>query len=344
MIERRNELVSRSPLVFLMASGLIPKMIDDNPLVKFDRKGAFKGVKIVSEKSLFSDTSKYSAWMARTSKLISQWGDYSKFEVTNMWRAFNNRELTTRFTLDPVIESNMLTTRVVNGKEYQLHQMSPTIEIGNGWRMADIMVVPTGKEDINLNKYPTWTRGYSPLFFYNRDMGLSQWNKVGNLTDSFAGGLFILNEASKIKRGFHGGGLVDEDGTTGGYWSRTSTFSALVEGRLGGATYPEWGWKKFEPGKKVRTNAGLAADMIKNMKRVYVPFIEKTALISAQLATYFSENYNSGVSNKIGGDNLKAFSQLVMSGWSGAMLDYYDRYFYSPAVNYIAGRRVSLDD
>lgn len=340
--ERQRGLVSRSPLAFLAASGLIPKMVNGNPLVKFDRRGVFRGVKIVSESSLFSDTSGYSAWMAKTSMLISQGSDYSRFEVANMWRAFNNRELTTQFALDPVIESNMLTKRVVWGKEYQLHQMSPTIEVGDGWRMADIMVVPTGKEDINLDTHPTWTRGYSPLFFYHREMGLSQWSKVGDLTDSFAGGLFILNKASKINRGVHGGGLVDADGTTGGYQSRTSTFFDLVEGRLGGATFPEWGWKKFEPGKKVRTNAGLTADMIKNMKRVYVPFIKKAALTSTELATYFSENYNSGVGDKIGRENLKAFSQLVMSGWSGAMLDYFDRYFYSPAVDYMAGRRVSL--
>lgn len=336
--ERSHDLVSISPLRFLLASGLLSDMGKAHPIVKTDGRGRFLKVEKINEKNFYEKSIAYQSWVEGSGPALTR---YMNFEVANMWRSFNNQELTREFPLDPMIGLNGFLKRTVDGHEYRVAQMTPIVEIGHGWRMTDLMVVPTGGADMSLHKFPEYVRGYSPLVFYHPEMDRNGWKILGSLVNDFAGGLFSLARNTELDLSKRNGAEVSQRGGDGDEEIlRRKSLTALISGNSGSADYLERGWEDVKTGSGVRTNAGLACELLSRARAGFIPIVDRVVLTSKRIADNFTRDYMRV--SRIDPGKLELFSQLIMASWPGAMMEYFERYYNRPTADFVAGRKVYL--
>ncbi|MBU0576640.1 hypothetical protein KJ707_04465 [Patescibacteria group bacterium] len=325
---RELQRMDQSPLRFLLNLGLIGKLAEEHPLVKTNRQGDFSRIAKVKLEDLFVTTVDYDAWMRQSAPVL---GRYIDLEVAEMWKAFNEGNLTKEYPLDNIVAANGMSQRVVDGKEYRIAQLSGVLDLGYGWRVADWMTVPTGRVDASQITHPGYVRGLSPIMFYHPQMGRGGWNLRRDLTDEFARILFDLKRNTTYQ----------VDGTAsvshGVYRPESIKFIDLVGGKKGAPIQTLANWREYEYGHQFGSIGGIVTELLKKAKKDFVPRVNKVAGLAKRVADDFWQDYAKN-DKRFNPDKLELFSQLITSSWPGASLQYFERYYNGPANDFFSGK------
>lgn len=321
----------QSPLAFLMGSELpqdLTQLADGNPLIeniKINRNGS-QNIEMTEVKkgNMFDLASRYETWLRNSAPKAYQ--KYLNYEVNAVLSAWALGRLTEEYPLDKTLIAEGFLQRTVDGHEFRTVQMAETVELGFGWKVIDVMVVPTGKADVITVNLPQLIRGASPPIFGRVNATKEEVLHRTQLVDGFAKAIFGINK--DVTTYLHGRASIQN----GIIRPQIITFEKLVEKvKDGELSLPELhDLQIYKHGETVHLLPDFLRDALdagaKGLEKNINPVIESARLVGDDfIRDYIAKD------PRINHKSLQIFTQKWMTGWAGTLLLYFKTHFNDPA-------------
>lgn len=314
--------LGQNPLALLLVTGVAERMAGANPLME---TGSGRGMKKITPGNWFDIETRFGGWLDVSGRVMRQ---YSDNELSRMWTAFCGGGLTTEYGLDMALANKGMLKRTVDGYAYKLLQFGPSIELGKGWRMADVMVSPTGEVDAARISFPDVIRGLSPPIFFRENMPKDEQSRLQNLFDEFTRTMLNMYKVASVDKkgewGYLPGLRPGSRITLDNLLAKPAMVSPVRRDDPSGIGY----------GKKVRTSWDLMMEMYEKARGVMVKGVNKVGRLAGEVARGFVDDYSRVSAGQIDKKRLELAAMAMVSPWPGNLLRYFDKHFNDPVVKW----------